>query len=175
MKWGKLDYQEFQIYHGYNTFTYSAAILFGPFGIKYHRCKSFGFYSAFKTDFEIIDGDYIITIGCAKSIGQNVNLFVGGGYDISFSEPVMEGGIMIKSGKFACQKKKIQYLTQAELNRIELQDFKAERLNIIRDIFVLCCYNGSEDLGLHSGFKIFLVFTISIKSLEINSRIQFSI
>ena len=90
-----------KIYHGYNTFAYSAAIPYGPFGIKYHRCKSFGFYSAFKTDFGLVDGDYIITIGGAKSIGQKVNLYVGGGYDISFSEPVLEGGFMLKFGKFA--------------------------------------------------------------------------
>ncbi len=35
--------------------------------------------------------------------------------------------------KIRMPKKTIQYLTQAELNRIELKDFKAERLNIIRD------------------------------------------
>jgi integrase len=44
--------------------------------------------------------------------------------------------------KIQMPKKKIQYLTQAELNRIELQDFRAERLNVIRDIFVFCCYAG---------------------------------
>jgi integrase len=39
-------------------------------------------------------------------------------------------------------KKKIEYLTQDEFDRIEQTDFKIERLNIIRDIFVFCCYTG---------------------------------
>ena len=39
-------------------------------------------------------------------------------------------------------KKKIQYLTQEEVNRIEKGDFKVERLNIIRDIFLFCIYTG---------------------------------
>ena len=47
-------------------------------------------------------------------------------------------------------KKKIQYLTQAKLNRIELQDFKVERLNMIRDIFVFCCYTGLAYAELES-------------------------
>lgn len=39
-------------------------------------------------------------------------------------------------------KKKIQYLTQEEIGRIENGDFKVERLNIIRDIFLFCIYTG---------------------------------
>jgi integrase len=52
--------------------------------------------------------------------------------------------------KIRMPKKKIQFLTQAELNRIELQDFKAERLNVIRDIFVFCCYTGLAYAELES-------------------------
>jgi integrase len=52
--------------------------------------------------------------------------------------------------KIRMPKKKIQYLTQAELNRIELQDFKAERLNVIRDVFVFCCYTGLAYAELES-------------------------
>ena len=44
--------------------------------------------------------------------------------------------------KIKLPKKKIQYLTQAELDRIDQYDFKVERLNIIRDIFVFACYTG---------------------------------
>ena len=44
--------------------------------------------------------------------------------------------------KIRLQKKKIQYLTQEEINRIDQTDFKVERLNIIRDIFVFCIYTG---------------------------------
>jgi integrase/recombinase XerD len=40
--------------------------------------------------------------------------------------------------KIKLPKKKIEYLTQAELDRIDQCDFKVERLNIIRDIFVFC-------------------------------------
>jgi integrase len=39
-------------------------------------------------------------------------------------------------------RKKIQYLTQEEIDRIENKDFKVERLNTIRDIFIFCCYTG---------------------------------
>jgi integrase len=39
-------------------------------------------------------------------------------------------------------KKKIQYLTQAEIDRIQNKEFKVERLNVIRDIFIFCCYSG---------------------------------
>jgi integrase len=39
-------------------------------------------------------------------------------------------------------KKKIQYLTQEEIDRIEKKDFKVPRLNTIRDIFIFCCYTG---------------------------------
>ncbi len=38
--------------------------------------------------------------------------------------------------------KRIQYLTQEEINRIEQKDFKVPRLNVIRDIFIFCCYTG---------------------------------
>lgn len=44
--------------------------------------------------------------------------------------------------KIKLPKKKIQYLTQAELDRIDQCDFKVERLNIIRDIFIFSCYTG---------------------------------
>jgi integrase len=44
--------------------------------------------------------------------------------------------------KIKLPKKKIQYLTQLELDRIDQCDFKVERLNIIRDIFVFACYTG---------------------------------
>ncbi len=39
-------------------------------------------------------------------------------------------------------KKKIEYLEREELDRIESTDFRVERLNVIRDIFVFCCYTG---------------------------------
>jgi len=39
-------------------------------------------------------------------------------------------------------RKKIQYLTQEELDRIDQCDFKVERLNIIRDVFIFACYTG---------------------------------
>ncbi|MCF8381811.1 MAG: site-specific integrase [Bacteroidales bacterium] len=44
--------------------------------------------------------------------------------------------------KIRMPKKKIQYLTQIEIERIEQKDFKVERLNVIRDIFIFCCYTG---------------------------------
>ncbi len=44
--------------------------------------------------------------------------------------------------KIKLPRKKIQYLTQAELDRIDQCDFKVERLNIIRDIFIFACYTG---------------------------------
>ncbi len=40
------------------------------------------------------------------------------------------------------QKKQIEYLTMEEVNRIEKADFKIDRLNFIRDVFVFCCYTG---------------------------------
>lgn len=39
-------------------------------------------------------------------------------------------------------RKLIKYLTQEEINRIEQKDFKVPRLNVIRDIFIFCCYTG---------------------------------
>ncbi len=39
-------------------------------------------------------------------------------------------------------KKKIEYLTQEEVDRIRETDFEVKRLNIIRDIFVFCIYSG---------------------------------
>lgn len=39
-------------------------------------------------------------------------------------------------------KKKIEYLTQDEIDRIENKEFKVERLGIMRDIFIFCCYTG---------------------------------
>jgi integrase len=44
--------------------------------------------------------------------------------------------------KIRMPKKKIQYLTQDEIDRIEKKDFKIPRLNTIRDIFIFCCYTG---------------------------------
>jgi integrase len=39
-------------------------------------------------------------------------------------------------------KKRIEYLSMEEINRIEETDFKIDRLNNIRDIFIFCCYSG---------------------------------
>jgi integrase len=39
-------------------------------------------------------------------------------------------------------KKKIEYLTQDEIDRIEKKEFKIERLGVMRDIFIFCCYTG---------------------------------
>jgi integrase len=44
--------------------------------------------------------------------------------------------------KIKLTKKKIQYLTQEEIDRIYQTNFKVERLNVIRDIFVFCIYTG---------------------------------
>jgi len=44
--------------------------------------------------------------------------------------------------KIKLPKKKIQYLTQDVLDRIERTDFKVDRLNVIRDIFIFACYTG---------------------------------
>jgi integrase len=44
--------------------------------------------------------------------------------------------------KIKLQKKKIQYLTQEEINRIDRTNFQVERLNVIRDIFIFCIYTG---------------------------------
>ena len=39
-------------------------------------------------------------------------------------------------------KKKIQYLTQEEIDRIDQTNFQVERLNVMRDIFMFCIYTG---------------------------------
>lgn len=39
-------------------------------------------------------------------------------------------------------KKRIEYLTQEEIDRIENKEFKIERLGVMRDIFIFCCYTG---------------------------------
>jgi integrase len=44
--------------------------------------------------------------------------------------------------KIRMPKKKIEYLTQEEINRIEQKEFSVGRLNTIRDIFIFCCYTG---------------------------------
>lgn len=44
--------------------------------------------------------------------------------------------------KIKLQKKKIQYLTQEEIDRIDHANFEVERLNVIKDIFVFCIYTG---------------------------------
>jgi integrase len=44
--------------------------------------------------------------------------------------------------KIKLPRKKIQYLTQEEVDKIENTNFQVERLNIIRDIYVFCIYTG---------------------------------
>lgn len=44
--------------------------------------------------------------------------------------------------KIRVPKKKIEYLDQAELDRMEQIECKVERLNTIKDIFIFCCYSG---------------------------------
>lgn len=83
-----------------NSILYSAAMPYGPFGVKYHYCNSFGAYVSFKTDFEEVEGDYILTGGFAKSIGKNVNLYIGVGYD-TYEDGVVEGGLILKFNRFA--------------------------------------------------------------------------
>ena len=48
--------------------------------------------------------------------------------------------------------KKIEYLTQEEIDRIEMKEIQIERLNIIRDLFIFSCYSGlsyTEMRNLH--------------------------
>lgn len=44
--------------------------------------------------------------------------------------------------KIKMPKKKIEYLTQEEVDRIVNTNFEVERLNIIKDLFIFCCYSG---------------------------------
>jgi len=44
--------------------------------------------------------------------------------------------------KIRMPKKRIEYLMQEEIDKIEQTDFKVARLNTIRDIFIFCCYSG---------------------------------
>jgi integrase len=44
--------------------------------------------------------------------------------------------------KLRMPKKRIEYLTMDEINKIEETDYKVTRLNTIRDIFIFCCYSG---------------------------------
>lgn len=44
--------------------------------------------------------------------------------------------------KIRMPRKRIEYLTMDEINRIEQTDFKVNRLNVIRDLFIFCCYSG---------------------------------
>jgi integrase len=44
--------------------------------------------------------------------------------------------------KIKLPKKRIQYLTQEEIDRIDQTNFQVERLNVIRDIFIFCIYTG---------------------------------
>jgi integrase len=44
--------------------------------------------------------------------------------------------------KIKLPRTKILYLTQEEIDRIDNTNFKVERLNVIRDIFVFCIYTG---------------------------------
>lgn len=44
--------------------------------------------------------------------------------------------------KIRMPRKKIEYLTQDEIDRIENKEFKVERLDVIRDIFIFCIYTG---------------------------------
>lgn len=44
--------------------------------------------------------------------------------------------------KIKMPKKKIEYLTQEEVDRIANANFEVERLNIIKDLFIFCCYSG---------------------------------
>jgi integrase len=50
--------------------------------------------------------------------------------------------IHFENYKIRMPKKKIEYLTQDEIDRIENKEFKVERLDSIRDIFVFCIYTG---------------------------------
>ncbi|MFN3557626.1 MAG: site-specific integrase [Bacteroidales bacterium] len=52
--------------------------------------------------------------------------------------------------KIRMPKKKIEYLTQDELNRIESKRITVERLEFIRDIFVFACYTGLAYAELES-------------------------
>jgi site-specific recombinase XerD len=47
-----------------------------------------------------------------------------------------------KNFKIRHQKVEKEFLTQTELNKIHKKEFKIERLEIVRDVFVFCCYTG---------------------------------
>jgi integrase len=44
--------------------------------------------------------------------------------------------------KIKLPRKKIQYLTQEEIDRLEATNFQVERLNVIRDVFIFAVYTG---------------------------------
>jgi hypothetical protein len=44
-------------------------------------------------------------------------------------------------------KKEVIYLTESELNTLEKYQFSQERLQLVKDLFVFCCYTG-DDIGV---------------------------
>jgi len=87
-----------------------------PFGMKYQYCRSFGGYVSLKTDFDLLKNWYHISLGAAKSVGQVVNLYLGGGINFGDYEGKyysdyygwrygpsggFEGGAILKFNKIA--------------------------------------------------------------------------
>jgi hypothetical protein len=86
-------------------------------GIKYQYCKSFGAYISFKSNFAKRDSlgglkrnITLMTLGATKSLGPKVNIYLGGGIEISSSSynpklnlifGVIEAGCVLKIGIFA--------------------------------------------------------------------------
>ncbi len=85
-----------------HTLLYSAAIPYAPFGIRYQYLKrKVGIFFNIKSSLGIDDDDFIIAAGPSFKINNKINLYIGGGYNIGYSDFDAETGAIVKWSRFA--------------------------------------------------------------------------
>src|SRR2546428_2046434 len=82
----------------------------------------------------------ILCNGNIKNLGKIVRIWVGNGW------LTVDPYLNYKPKQKAVHR---EVLTKEELQRIYKKKFGVERLNVVRDIFVFCCYTGLAYVDVH--------------------------
>ena len=79
-----------------HTIFLSPNLPWAPFGARYAYIKKYGCYVSFASDLGLIDGTFQFTGGLVASVARRTNIYLGGGMEILWQEPIGESGVFLK-------------------------------------------------------------------------------
>ncbi len=84
-----------------NTILVSPTLPWAPFGLKYAYLGKVGLYASVSSDFLLLDETLNITIGPTFRLTPKTNIYLGGGYEPLWEEPLADFGFIFKLNKYS--------------------------------------------------------------------------